>query len=471
MARSSSGAVAPQMANGRTVFGRAVLGTVRRGRSGLALAVTTGLLLLGGAVSAEQAAPKGEKFTISAARLDKVHEALERHIQAGDISGAVAGVARGGKVLHYEAQGLVDVEANKPMPLDGLFRMASSTKVVAGVAAMMMIEEGKLKLDDPVAKYIPEFKGAKVAVPKNADVAAQETPAPTAAPGALPNANQEQARPDDYTLVPANRDITVRDLMTHTSGILSGGAGRRAMTPPRRGAGDTLASYIPKLGTMALDFQPGSRWSYSPGTGIDILGRLVEITSGKPFDVFLRERIFEPLGMKDTFFGLPEDRAARLVPLYRRADGKWLKADTANRLTSSTYFSGSGGLSSTAFDYLRFQQMLANGGELEGRRLLKPETVKLMATNQVGDLFRGLRRGGAAGGVGFGLTVQVVEDQAKAQSPRPTGSFGWGGLFGTQNWSNTSENIAVILMIQQPNPAVQADFDRAVGEALAALPK
>ncbi len=271
--------------------------------------------------------------------------------------------------------------------------------------------------------------------------------------------------PPEVDLVPAERDLLVRDLLTHTSGLLSGGLGQ-AVNTVKRERGDTLASYIPKLGQVALDFQPGSRWQYSPGTGIDVLGRIVEIVSGQPLDQYLVTEIFEPTGMVDTHFSLPDDKKDRLLPLYRLVDDKLVKADPkmANMMASSTYFSGSGGLMSTAGDYLRFEQMLTAGGSIDGNQVLEPDTVKLMATNHVGDLFRGLQI--PVEGIGFGYTVQVVLDAEKANSARGNGAFGWGGAFGTMTWSDPSRNVSGVFFVQQPNLKVRARFERSVRAAV-----
>ncbi len=231
---------------------------------------------------------KPEEVGISTERLKRIHDLIERRIETRDISGAVTLVARQGRVAHLEAQGLMDIETNKPMTKDAIFRIASMTKPIVGVAVLMMMEEGKIRLTDPVSKFIPEFKELKVAV-------AQPNPGQTGARGAAP--------PRFYT-VPAEREITIRDLLTHTSGLVSGTISTAEAAKIQRKPGDTLADYIPRLGQVPLEFQPGSRWSYSPGAGFDTLGRIVEIVSGQTLDQFLKQRIFDPLGMKDTFFNV-----------------------------------------------------------------------------------------------------------------------------------------------------------------------
>jgi CubicO group peptidase (beta-lactamase class C family) len=394
---------------------------------------------------------KPEKVGMSSERLARINEMMQRHIDAGVITGGVTVVARRGSVVHFEAHGLRDLESKAPMTKDAIFRMASSSKPVTGVAVMMLVEEGKIRLTDPVSKFIPEFKDTKVAVPK---YGAAEPQGPF---------GQGRARPE-VDLVAANREITVRDLLTHTSGLLSGGLGQ-AVTRIERKPNDTLADYIPRLGAVPLDFQPGTRWRYSAGAGIDTLGRIVEIASGMTFDQFLSERIFKPLGMVDTYFNLPPDRQARLLPLYRRTDGKWEKAPTPEFLNTRTYFSGAGGLMSTAHDYLMFQQMFVNRGRLNNIQLLSPKTVDYMAMNHVNELYsRGLR--GDDNGMGFGLTMAVHVNEALAAARRSTGSYGWAGAFGTMTWTDPKEGLACVLMIQQSNTGVQRDFQNAVLQAI-----
>lgn len=377
---------------------------------------------------------------------------MKRHMDAGHIQGGVTAVAHRGKVAHFEAHGLMDIEGKRPMTRDAIFRMASSSKPVTGVAILMLVEEGKVRLSDPVYQFIPEFKGIKVAVAKGA-----------AAADAPPAAGQ-QAGTAEYDTVPANHEITIRDLLTHTSGLVSGGLSSAAARQIPRDPNTTLADYIPKLGALPLDFQPGSAWRYSPGAGIDTLGRIVEIASGQTFDQFLQVRIFEPLGMNDTFFSLPDDRQSRLTTLYRATPSGLEKSPMQAGFSSKKYFSGAGGLMSTAGDYLRFEQMLLNGGQLNGNRLLSPRTVALMATNHVGELFEGLAAGQK--GMGFGFTVAVVLDAAKAETRRSNGAFGWGGAFGTISWTDPKEQMCAVLMLQQRDQQVQRDFENAVMQAI-----
>ena len=382
-----------------------------------------------------------ESVGMSSERLLRIDAAMQRHIDAGNIQGAVTAVARRGKVVHFKAHGLMDVEAERPMSRDAIFIMMSSTKPVLGVAAMMMIEEGLIRPDDPVSKYIPEFADMKVAVLKDP---ADEDISPF---------RVDRRNPPEHRLVPAETPITIKHLLTHTSGLASGGLGTAHSRPAERG---TLASYIPTLGAMALDFQPGSRWAYSGGTGLDVVARIIEIVSGMPYDEFVQTRIFDPLDMTDTHYNLPASKASRRVVIQGRDLSRW------NRET--TYFSGSYGLSSTARDYLHFEQMLANGGELFGNRLLGSRSVEWMASNHLGDLYRGFTQN--AKGQGFGYTVAVVLDPIDAGSRRSAGAFGWGGAFGTRSWTDPAEELAGVLMLQQPHPGAQYDFENAVRQAI-----
>jgi CubicO group peptidase (beta-lactamase class C family) len=392
---------------------------------------------------------KAEGVGMSSERLRRIHDIMQRHIDAGRITGAVTAVARRGKLVHYEAHGFRDPNTKSPMPKDALFRMASSSKPVTGVAVLMLVEEGRIRLNDPVSAYIPEFKHMKVAVPK-------------------PGVSEQDARranggKGDVDIVAASREITIKDLMTHTSGLQSGGLGMLTH-PVTRKNDETLATYIPKLAAAPLDFQPGTRWSYSALAGIDTLGRIVEIVSGKTFDEFLRTRIFEPLDMRDTHFVVPDAKQSRLLPLFRRNGEAWEATATPGWLDTRTYLSGAGGLYSSAHDYIRFEQMLVNGGALDGKRLLSPKTVHLMSQNHVGELYRGT--GGTETGQGFGLTVYVTLDETKASRWRTEGAFGWSGAFGTITWSDPQEELIAVLMIQQSDATVQRDFNTAVMQAI-----
>jgi CubicO group peptidase (beta-lactamase class C family) len=424
-------------------------------RRPLAAATARSVVMLAVLALSVAAVPSGkpEDVGLSSERLQRINQVVQRYIDAREISGAVTVVSRKGRVAHFEAQGQMDIERNMAMRKDGIFRMASMTKPVIGVAILMMMEEGKVRLTDPVARFIPEFKGSKVAM---------ERPG---TPGGGRGAGAGQPPPEIYT-IPASRDITVRDLLTHTSGLASGGAGsREASRLAPRDTSSNLAAYMPKLGPAPLDFQPGTQWRYSALAGIETLGRIVEVASGQTLDVFLEQRIFDPLGMKDTAFFPTEDRLPRVVTLYNRTPKGLEKTETPAWLATKTFFSGGGGLWSTAEDYLQFAQMLVNGGELNGKRLLGPRTVQLMASNHVGDLYS--QAGAARRGMGFGLTVEVVADPVEANRRQSKGSFGWDGAFGTHFWVDPEEKLTGILLIQQGlNAALNRDFENAIMQAI-----
>ena len=394
------------------------------------------------AFAAEIPTAEAESVGMSTERLLRIDTAMQRHIEAGDIQGAVTAVARRGKVVHFKAHGLMDVDAGRPMAEDAVFIMMSSTKPVLGVAAMMMIEEGLIRPNDPVSDYIPEFAEMQVAVlaePADEDVS--------------PFGVDRENLPD-HRLVAAETPITIEHLLTHTSGLASGGLGS-AVSPPGAER-DTLASYIPTLGEAILDFQPGSRWTYSGGTGLDVVARIVEIVSGTPYEEFVQTRIFDPLEMNDTHYNLPPEKASRRVVMPGRDISRWMQ--------ETTYFSGSYGLSSTAKDYLHFEQMLANGGELFGRRLLGSRSVEMMGSDHLDGLYRGFTQ--TARGQGFGYTVSVVLDPIAADSRRSAGAFGWGGAFGTRSWTDPAEELVGVIMLQQPYGPAQYDFENAVRQAI-----
>ena len=386
-----------------------------------------------------------EDVGMSSERLREIDAVMKRHIDAGEIQGAVTAVARRGKVVHFEAYGLMDVERARPMEKDAIFRMASSSKPVLGVAAMMMIEEGLFDPADEVAKYLPEFENMRVAVlrePADEDVIPEFV-----VPGQEP----------EYRLVPAERPVAIHDLLTHTAGLGSYGLGTAVAKLPDVGPDDTLASRVPLYAAMPLDFQPGSRWGYSPRHGHDVVARIIEIVSGVPYDEFLRERIFEPLGMADTHFFLPAEKEPRRVVIH----GLDAKAKGWGR--PSRYASASGGLSSTAEDFLRFEQMLAGGGELFGNRLLSPGSVARMASDQVDGLYG---QGGKQPGSGFGYAVSVVLDPVAAKSARGKGAFGWGGAFGTVSWTDPANGITAVLMVQQGSKGLASGFESAIRDAI-----
>ena len=400
---------------------------------------------------------KAEEVGFSTERLQRVHEAVARHIEAKDVSGAVTLVARRGKIVEFEAQGLADIESKKPMMKDSIFRLASMSKPITAVAVMMMVEEGKVRLTDRVSAFIPEFKNMKVAVAKGTTTPVQM---PAFGRGGPP------APTPEFDLVPAAREITVKDLLTHTSGLMSGGvSGAEQAKLAPRSPNDTLANYIPKLAQTPLDFQPGTLWRYSGLYGFDVLARIVEIASGQPYDQFLKQRLFDPLGMKDTGFAPTPERTARLATVYQRTANGLVPAQNANQLISGTYFSASGGLMSTAEDYLQFAQMLVNGGQMNGKRYLGPRTVELMTANHTGDMVNG-QFGRPAHGMGFALGVQVVLDPVAADLRVSPGTYGWAGAYGTNQNMDPKEKLVSIIMMQGASGPLQRDFENAVWQAM-----
>lgn len=390
-----------------------------------------------------------EEVGMSRAGLEGIRAAIQKNIDNKVIPGAVTAVARHNKLVWYEAQGVSTVETNAPLHKDAIYRMMSSTKPITALAVLMMMEAGRLSLDDKVNRFIPTFKDMKVAV---------------APPGAK-DASQVK-------LVPAERDITIKDLLTHTSGLSSSGDLTNPITPGslvnkiERRPDDTLADYIPRLGAAALDFQPGALYRYSPVDGFDVLLRIVEITSRQPAERFMRERIFEPLDMRDTHFNLPPEKKARVAPLYNRKDGNWQVEKPLFGEGPSKYISGAGGLFSAVHDFMQYEVMLLNRGTLNGRRLLKPETVALMSRNHVGKLFAEWIPP-ITGGHGFGLGVRVLEDRDKGAG-RGVGAFGWGGAYGTESWADPELDVAAAMFIQMnPAPAnVRPDFQQAIRKAI-----
>ena len=400
----------------------------------------------GATISAETPrAAKPEDVGISSQRLQRIHDLVQHSIDAGNFSGAVTLVARNGKIAHFEAQGLMDIETNKPIAKDTMFRIMSMTKPVVGVAVLMMVEEGKVRLNDPISRFIPEFKDQKVGVPL-----ANQPAAP---------AGQRGAAPKFYT-VPAEREITVKDLLTHTSGLVSGPVSNSEAAKVALKSTESNADFIPRLGAVPLEFQPGSRWAYSATAGFDTLVRVVEVASGQKFDQFASQRIFGPLGMKDTFFYPAESYKPRIATLYSRTSGKLQKQNNP-AFMNGVYFSGGGGLISTAEDYLQFGLMLLNGGQLNGKRLLSPRTVEMMRSVFIPDTLPGRARG-----EGYGLSVRVVSDPLQRGTALSTGSFGWSGAYGTHFWVDPKEKVVAVLMTQTSTPGFTVDFENAVMQTI-----
>jgi CubicO group peptidase (beta-lactamase class C family) len=391
---------------------------------------------------------KPEEVGLSSDRLQRIHELIQRNIDAGNFAGAVTLVARHGRIAHFETHGMMDMDAKKPMAKDAIFRIMSMTKPLVGVSILMLLEEGKIRLNDPASKFIPQLKDLKVAVPM---------PSPPPSPFGPPSPPSQDPR---FYTIPADREITIRDLMTHTSGLVSGPISMSQNAKVSYKPGETLADYIPRLGSIPLEFQPGTKWAYSAEAGIDTLARIVEIASGQTFDQFLRSRLFEPLEMKDTSFYPAEALKSRIATLYQKTP-KGLQKRDEMPFVNSKYLSGGGGLFSTAADYLRFGQMLANGGELEGKRVLGRRTVEMMKSVHIRDTLPGRNPGEA-----YGLTVRVISDSGAAGNALSNGSFGWSGAFGTHFWVDPKEKIVAILMTQGGSIELTADFETAVMQAV-----
>ena len=365
-------------------------------------------------------ASKPEDAGFSETRLSRIDNLLEEHVKNQSIPGAVALIIRNGKIVYYKAFGFSDIEKKNSLKKDDIFRIASQSKAITSLAVMMLWEEGKFLLDEPVSKYIPEFKNPKV----------------------LKSFNKEDST---FTTEPATREISIRQLLTHSSGIDYAVIGSaefkaiyaRAGIPSGIGNDrDVLGEKMKILGGMPLKHQPGERFTY--GLNIDVLGYLVEIWSGMPFDQFLKTRIFDPMGMNDTYFYLPKDKHNRLVALHGNKDGKAYKMKSAAYdavdpdypKLNGKYFSGGAGLSSTVEDYAKFLQIFLNRGEFNGTRLLSRKTVELVLTDQLPDLENDF-------GLGFGL--ETIQNDYR--SPSSIGTFSWGGAFSTSYWADPKEQL------------------------------
>jgi CubicO group peptidase (beta-lactamase class C family) len=380
-----------------------------------------------------------ESVGLSRERLLRIDTMLEQRIAAGQLTGAVAVVARRGQVAHTIVLGVMDLDTRKPMRDDTLFRIASMTKPIVGVGVMLMVEENKLRLSDPVSRYIPEFRNLAVAV-----------------------ARSDGSGSASFDTAAAQREVTIKDLLTHVSGLGSGPMSDSTIEPVARKEGETLADYIPRLGGTVLEFQPGSRWAYSPGPGFETLGRVLEIVSGQPLDRFLEQRIFGPLGMRDIAFWPSDAEWARVATVYRLENGALNKAVLPNdTLSRGVYFRGSGGLYSTAESYVPFGMMLANGGELSGTRLLSRKSVEMLGAVHVPDTLPG-----RPAGEGYGLSVRVVTDHAARGTLLSDGTYGWSGAQGTHFFVDPKEELVGVLMVQTPNNEVRNDFENLVAQAI-----
>ena len=391
---------------------------------------------------------------VSAERLARIDRGLQQYVDEGRLAGVVVLALRDGQTVYERAVGWSDKESGRQMTTDTIFRIASQSKAITSTAVLALVEEGKIGLSDPVSRYIPSFARTGVAVPGSNGV----------------------------TIVPAKRPITIRDLLTHTAGISYGTEPQVAMQYEPKGLGpaaglgwytadksEPICDTMERLGTLPFVAQPGEAWVY--GYNTDVLGCVVERASGMPLDEFVRTRITEPLGMKDTrFFLRPEDRT-RLAAVYAsEPDGKAVRAADGPKGQGNYVdgprrsFAGGAGLLSTARDYSRFLEMIRNGGELGGVRILAPRTVQLMRTNQVGTLH-------STTGLGFGLGFETT-DRYGANGMDSVGAFGWAGAYGTVYRIDPEARLTILLMVQQlPNTTdIREKVPTLVYQALAERP-
>ncbi|MGN8059783.1 serine hydrolase domain-containing protein [Pedobacter sp. 22163] len=392
----------------------------------LFLSITTMCLSL----HAQQTVHSGAFHPERLARIDRV---VQSYIDSNWIVGAVCLVTKDGKPAYFKAFGMDDKEKARPMHKDAIFRIASQTKAITSTAVMMLWEEGKFLLDDPVSKYIPSFARPKV----------------------LDKFNEKDS---SYTSLPAKREITIRDLLTHTSGLGYAQIGSAKMQAIYAKAGiqagfsdhkQLLADAVNKLGTLPLEYNPGERFNYS--LSIDVLGRLVEVASGMSLDRFFAERIFAPLGMNDTYFHLPETKRSRLVTAYTEdvknrkpikwVDGTFPGSSINYPVNNNGYLAGGAGLVSTITDYAAFLQLFINKGNYQGKQLLARHTVDVMTRNQIGDISLGDDK--------FGIGFQLTTAKGSGKLGLSEGSISWGGFFATSYWADPKEKLSGLLFLQQ----------------------
>jgi len=397
-----------------------------------------------------------EAVGVSSERLKRIDNALQDLVNRDQLPGMVALLVRDGQIVYQKAFGLADVAANRPMKTDDIFRIASMSKAITATAAMMLYEEGKFSLDDPISKWIPEFKNPQVL-------------------------GSFSWKDTTFTTVPAKSEITVRQLFNHTSGLSYGvisGDERFSAINQKAGIVDlyttkavSVADNIKKLAKQPLINHPGEKYSYS--LGLDVLGYLIEIWSGMSFDQYLRSHLLDPMGMNDTYFYLPDAKKDRLVPVQRPGKNgqKWEHFPVTfydpNYPISGgkTWYSGGAGLSSTAKDYASFLQMLLNGGVYNGKRFLSPySTYLLTQSNQVGDLL-----GGEKGDTHFSLAFSVVTKQGQDKGNGNIGKFAWGGYFNTNYWADPKDRMIMVLMKQTqqtPDGGSEGIFTRLIYSSL-----
>ncbi|MEY2918563.1 MAG: hypothetical protein RIS73_2277 [Bacteroidota bacterium] len=372
-------------------------------------------------------------------QLSGIDDLMNSYINKNWLTGEVTIIIKDNQLIQYKGYGYADADSKKPMPNDAIFRIMSQTKAITSIGIMKLYEQGKFLLDEPIANFIPAFKNPVVLDKfNNADTS--------------------------YTSIPAKRDITFRDLLTHTSGIDYAGIGSQDMKSIYAKAGipsglgffnTNLLEKMNVLAKLPLKNQPGEKFLY--GLNADLLGCLIEIISGTNLDEYLRKNIFEPLGMKDTYFNVPVAKASRMPTVYTENDKheiiKWghdfRNIDPDYPLMNTKYFSGGAGLSSTAFDYAIFLQMLLNGGKYNGNQILAPRTVEIILSGQLDFSVSGTNN--------FGLGFEITTEKTATRLPRNAGSFAWGGYFGTTYWADPKANLICLIMTQQ-SPNTHADI-------------
>ncbi|HET6253972.1 MAG TPA: serine hydrolase domain-containing protein [Puia sp.] len=385
--------------------------------------------------------------TVDQARLARMDTLIGGYINKGWVNGVVTLVIHNGHVVQYKAYGYADKEAGKVMRRDDLFRIASQTKAIVSVGLMRLFEEGKFNLDEPIADFLPAFRHPVVL-------------------------DKFNAADTTYTTVAAKREITFRDLLTHTSGLDYPGIGSpsmkaiyaKAQIPSGLGVfDDDLRERMEAMAKLPLVHQPGEKWTY--GLSVDLIGCLIEVMTGMNLEDYLQTTIFRPLGMKDTYFNVPADRAGRLTAVYTEDSLqhviRWTREKTGidpnYPMVRKRYFSGGAGLTSTAWDYAIFLQMMLNGGRYNGVQILAPRTVELMRSGQLSFLFNGMDN--------FGLGFEITSERSAARGVRNEGSFSWGGFFGTTYWADPKAGLVCLVMTQQ-TPNSHADLEGKVEQVI-----
>jgi CubicO group peptidase (beta-lactamase class C family) len=399
-------------------------------------ALLLGSLVSFGALADPLPTTPPESVGLSSKRLQAIGDTLKADIAKGTIPGAILLISRHGKIAYFEAMGSLDPDKKTPMTKDAIFRIYSMTKPITTVAAMMLFEEGKLALGDPVAKYIPAFKDVKVGEERN-----------------------ENGKPAALDLVAPKRPMTVQDLMRHTSGLTYGffgeGAVKKAYQEANLGEGDpTAAEFVDRLAKLPLVYQPGTTWDYSQST--DVLGRVVEVVTGKPLYQALKDMLLDPLGMTDTSFYVTDPaKQSRLAEPFANDRTIGVGAVVNDPRVAMKYESGGGGMVGTVTDYARFLQMLANGGTLDGKRYLSPKTIAYMTSDHMGDVVRRGPYDLLGPGYKFGLGFGVRSDAGVAPVAGSPGDYYWGGAGGTYFWVDPKEKMFVVYMMQSPSKRVQ----------------